>query len=128
MASPPVEPAPDASLSAWLRLTLTRGLGLEAQRRLLSVFGPPERLFAASGSAIASAVGDKAARLLAAFDDDAAIARALDWASQPGNHILTLADAAYPCALLEIPDPPLLLYVKGRVDLLNRRALAEEIF
>ncbi|MFZ2525990.1 MAG: DNA-processing protein DprA, partial [Candidatus Ferrigenium altingense] len=30
----------------------------------------------------------------------------------------------YPQALLNIPDPPLLLYVKGRLDLLNRPALA----
>lgn len=112
------------STAAWLRLSLTRGLGLDAQRRLLSVFGPPERLFAASGSAIAAAVGDKAARAIAAFDDDAAIARAIEWAGLPGNHILTLADATYPQALLEIPDPPTLLYVKGCVDLLNKRALA----
>ena len=124
MARSPVEPVSDASLAAWIRLTLTRGLGLEAQRRLLSSFGPPERVFAASGPAIAAAVGDKAARLLAAFDDDAAIARTLDWARQPGNHLVTLADAAYPHALLEIPDPPTLLYVKGRVELLNQRALA----
>lgn len=114
----------DASAAAWLRLSLTRGLGLDAQRRLLSVFGPPERLFAATGSAIAAAVGDKAARAIAAFDDDAAVARAIEWAGLPGNHIVTLADAAYPQALLEIPDPPTLLYVKGRVDLLNKRALA----
>ena len=124
MARSPVEPVSDASLAAWIRLTLTRGLGLDAQRRLLSSFGPPERVFAASGPAIAAAVGEKAARLLAAFDDDAAIARTLDWARQPGNHLVTLADAAYPQALLEIPDPPTLLYVKGRVELLNQRALA----
>jgi DNA processing protein len=129
-ATPDVAPAmasqtaPDPALAAWLRLTLTRGLGLETQRRLLSVFGPPERLFAASGSAIAEAIGARPARLLAAFDDDAAIAHALDWGRQPGNHILTLADAAYPRALLEIPDPPTLLYVKGRVELLNHPALA----
>ena len=114
----------DASVAAWLRLTLTRGIGLDAQRRLLSVFGPPERIFAAPGSAVASAVGDKAARLLAAFDDDEAVARALEWSEQPGNHLVTLADTAYPKALLEIPDPPTLLYVKGRVELLNARALA----
>ncbi|MCE1695289.1 DNA-protecting protein DprA, partial [Enterobacter hormaechei] len=37
---------------------------------------------------------------------------------------ITLADAAYPHALLEIADPPTLLYVKGRAELLNNRALA----
>ncbi|MBU0600968.1 MAG: DNA-processing protein DprA [Gammaproteobacteria bacterium] len=114
----------DASAAAWLRLTLTHGLGLESQRRLLSVLGPPERIFAASGTAIAAAVGERAARALAAFDGDADVARALEWLAQPGNHLITLADKAYPAALLEIPDPPTVLYVKGRVELLNARALA----
>ncbi|MBP6097450.1 MAG: DNA-processing protein DprA [Methyloversatilis sp.] len=114
----------DASAAGWLRLTLTRGLGLEAQRRLLSVFGLPERIFSASGAAIASAVGERAARAIAAFDDEAAIERTLEWSVLPGNHLVTLADASYPQTLLEIADPPTLLYVKGRVDLLNGRALA----
>lgn len=50
--------------------------------------------------------------------------RALDWAGKPGNRILTLADPDYPQLLLESADPPSLLYVKGRVELLNRPALA----
>ncbi len=114
----------DASLAAWLRLTLTRGVGLETQRRLLSVFGLPEHIFAAAGTAVRAAVGERAARALAAFDGDEQVARTLAWASQPGNHLITLADAAYPQALLEIADPPTLLYVKGRPELLNTRALA----
>lgn len=116
--------ASDASTAAWLRLTLTRGVGLETQRRLLSVFGLPEHIFAASGTAVRAAVGERAARALAAFDGDEQVARTLTWASQPGNHLITLADAAYPQALLEIADPPTLLYVKGRPELLNNRALA----
>lgn len=116
--------ASDASTAAWLRLTLTRGVGLETQRRLLSVFGLPEHIFAAAGTAVRAAVGERAARALAAFDGDEQVARTLAWASQPGNHLITLADAAYPQALLEIADPPTLLYVKGRAELLNNRALA----
>ena len=49
---------------------------------------------------------------------------ALAWLEDSNNHIVTLADSDYPQALLNIPDPPLLLYVKGRLDLLNRPALA----
>ncbi len=114
----------DASAAAWLRLSLTRGLGLEAQRRLLSAFGLPERIFAAPGTAISAAVGERAARALSAFSEDEAVARAIQWAGQSGNHIITLADAAYPRALLEISDPPTLLYAKGRIDLLNAPSLA----
>ena len=38
--------------------------------------------------------------------------------------VITLADEAYPRLLLEIADPPPLLYARGRVELLQRPALA----
>jgi DNA processing protein len=37
---------------------------------------------------------------------------------------LTLADTAYPKSLLEIPDPPLMLYAKGRIELLSANSIA----
>jgi DNA processing protein len=54
----------------------------------------------------------------------AQIDQTLRWASTPGNRILTLADANYPASLLNTADPPLLLYVKGRIELLTRPSLA----
>ena len=56
------------------------------------------------------------------FDDYVGDVRA--WASTPGNRLLTLADAAYPQALLTMPDPPPLLYAKGRLELLQARSVA----
>ena len=46
------------------------------------------------------------------------------WLEDPANRILTPADRNYPQRLLQIPDPPPLLYVKGRSELLSRPALA----
>ena len=46
------------------------------------------------------------------------------WLKDPQNRILTIADAEYPQLLLNTVDPPLILYVKGRLDLLNTRSLA----
>jgi DNA processing protein len=114
----------DASLKAWLALSLTRGLGGESARRLLKEFGSPEAVFTASVSSLRSIVkSDVAAGINKGTTDDA-IASALAWLEDSNNHIVTLADSDYPQALLNIPDPPLLLYVKGRLDLLNRSALA----
>lgn len=115
---------PDHPLAGWLRLTLTPGVGLETQRKLLSAFGLPERIYAASGSAVAAAVGDRAARALAQGPDETRVQTAIDWSEQPGNHILTLADASYPARLLECADPPTLLYAKGCLALLGRPAVA----
>lgn len=110
--------------AAWLRLTLTPGLGPTAQRQLLAAFGPPDALYTASHSSLAGVVGGPAARLLLEHDASAAVAQALAWLDEPGNALLTLGDAAYPAGLLEIPDPPVCLYVKGDVSLLQRPGLA----
>jgi DNA processing protein len=114
----------DASLKAWLALSLTCGLGGESARRLLREFSSPEAVFAASISSLKSVVkADIAAEISKGIDDDVVVP-ALIWLEDPNNHIVTLADSDYPQALLNIPDPPLLLYVKGRLDLLNRASLA----
>ncbi|MGB4066133.1 MAG: DNA-processing protein DprA [Azonexus sp.] len=110
-------------LAAWLRLTLIPGIGGESQRKLLAAFGLPEAVFAAGRLAARSVIGDRA-DLLFDFDPAAEVDRSIEWASQPGQHILTLADDAYPKALLEIADPPSLLYVRGNPTILKMRCLA----
>ena len=114
----------DVSLKAWLALSLTRGLGGESARRLLKEFGSPDAVFAASIRSLKSIVkADVAAEISKGISDDQ-LAPALAWLEDSNNHIVTLADSDYPQALLNIPDPPLLLYVKGRLESLNRSALA----
>ncbi len=110
-------------LAAWLRLTLIPGIGGETQRKLLAAFGLPEAVFAAGRLAARSVIGDRA-DLLFDFNPSEAVDRSLVWASQPGQCLLTLADAAYPRSLLEIPDPPSILYVRGNPGLLRNRGLA----
>ena len=112
------------SLSGWLRLTLIPGIGGETQRKLLSAFGLPQAIFSAGHSAVRGVVGGKAASLLFATDNQALVERACAWSAGEHQHIVTLADPEYPQALLEIPDPPTLLYVRGRLELLNRPSLA----
>jgi DNA processing protein len=81
-------------------------------------------VFAASPATLRAALGGALAERLPAHDCAAGVEAALDWAAQPGNRILTLADADYPRALLTAADPPTLLYAKGDVALLNRPAFA----
>ncbi len=111
-------------LSGWIRLTAIPGVGSESQRQLLKAFGPPEAIFAAGPAALRTVVGDALATNLLAHAARAEIDAALAWVAEPGNRIVTLGDADYPQALLTTPDPPVLLYVKGRTDLLNRPAIA----
>lgn len=111
------------SLIAWLRLTLVPGIGGERQRKLLAAFGLPEAIFAASREALHAIVGKWADTLLDT-DTAQAVDAAQAWADQAGQHILTLADPNYPASLLEIPDPPSLLYVRGNPALLHQPGLA----
>ncbi|MBL8396519.1 MAG: DNA-protecting protein DprA [Candidatus Accumulibacter sp.] len=115
---------PSESLAGWLRLTLIPGIGGDRQRKLLGAFGLPEAIFATSHRALAELIGDKAASVLLSTDNRQAVDRAMTWADQPRHALVCLADPAYPRALLQIPDPPALLYVRGRLDLLNTPAIA----
>ncbi|MGE5794354.1 MAG: DNA-processing protein DprA [Bacteroidota bacterium] len=115
---------PDAELAAWLRLTLVPGLGGQGLRKLLGDFGLPSRVLGAGRAALARSVGDALAGRVLADDGAAAVDAALRWAEAPGHAIVTLADAAYPQQLLEIADPPALLYVIGDAALPARRGLA----
>ncbi len=114
-------------LADWLRLVLTDGVGPQTARALLARFGLPGEVLAAGFPALQKCVPEKVAYALSGSMLDemhAQIEATLAWASQPGNHVLTLADAGYPASLLTIPDPPPLLYAKGRIELLSRPAIA----
>ena len=99
-------------------------MGEARQRLLLSAFGLPEQVFASGVRALAGVIGHDLATRLLAHDASTAIATHLAWAREPGNHIITLADHEYPRALLTIADPPVLLFARGRIELLQRDALA----
>ena len=114
----------DADLAAWIRLSLVPGLGGQGMRKLLGAFGLPQQVFDAGRGALGRVVSADIAARIVAEPDAAAIDAALDWAATDGNALLTLADADYPQTLLETPDPPALLYLRGRRELLARPGLA----
>lgn len=112
------------SLSAWLRLTLTPGISSGLQRQLLRAFGLPEHVYDAGSTALRRHLDEPQLRQLLQHDASGQIEASLDWAAQPGNHVVTLADEAYPKALLDIPDPPTLLYITGDPTALAKPMLA----
>ena len=114
----------DPGLEAWLSLCLAPGLGASTIRRLLKEFGLPENVLAADSASRARVAGAEAAFALKSAKVEASIERTLQWASLPGRHLVTLADTVYPRSLLQISDPPPLLYAHGVLDLLGKPALA----
>ena len=114
-------------LGAWLRLTLSHGVGNGAARSLLARFGLPQAIFQQSEAGLRACVTASQARALGT--EPPAWSTLLDttwrWLHEgPGTHgaaraIVTLGDSRYPPALLETEDPPLLLYLMGPARLLE---------
>jgi DNA processing protein len=110
-------------IASWLRLALTPGVGNAGARKLMAAFGPPSSLFSAPPSALREFAGPALAAALTQEPlEFAAQLRATEaWLDQERadvpRHVLHLADPDYPPALLNTEDPPLMLYVLGRVRL-----------
>ena len=107
-------------LAAWLRLSLTPGVGLSSARKLLAAFGLPEAIFSQPRSALMQVVSAAQASALRSESPELAAHIEVTWQwlqEQPAHRqVMALGDAAYPAALLTIEDPPLLLYAMGRLD------------
>jgi DNA processing protein len=111
-------------VESWLALSMIDGLGDESIRKLLAAFDSPAKIFSASSKELEQVVKRKAARSLARGADAGKVASGLKWLDNPENSIITLADPDYPPLLLNIADPPPLLYFKGRRELLSLPMLA----
>ncbi len=114
----------DAPLASWLALNQIQGLGNESLRKLLLAFGSPENIFLTPVSELNRFVKPAISRVISEGINPHALAQTEMWLQDPINHVLTIADADYPQSLLNISDPPFLIFVKGRVDLLNAPSLA----
>lgn len=118
---------PDA-LQAWVRLSLAPPKAYSAIVALLEAYGSPQAIFRQSQSALSRFVDSALASRWAADPDpdlQALLIRTEQWlASSPEHHVLTLADSAYPSALLSAQSPPLVLYGRGQLSTLQRPSLA----
>ena len=115
---------PCKDIQYWVALSLIPGLGSESLRKLLMAFATPEQVFGASHSALSKIVRSNVAQAITQTDVDTASGATMQWLDDPLNQLITLADPDYPRALLEITDPPPILYLKGQRALLNHAAIA----
>lgn len=110
-------------LKFWIWFSELRGLQNQTRLALLHHFGSPEAVFYADREEILLTDGmtpEQAARLT---DHDLAGAqKILGRCEELGISLLTIQDAAYPRRLLNIYDPPCLLYVRGRLPAFDEEA------
>ena len=113
-----------AEKTLWIGLSKIDGLDAQTFCELLKVFGNPRNIYAASFQQLKTVVADHIATEISRGLNEEALAESMRWLSLENNFLVTLADSHYPKALLEINDPPPVLYAKGKLGLLNQPSIA----
>ena len=121
----PLTEAPSGHALEWLALSLTPGVGPSRARRMTEFFGGIEALFRASLTELeATGVQAAAAQSLGTGRSIELAHEEMARASAIGVQVVALDDVAYPAHLKQIYDPPLVLYVRGNVEVLSQPGIA----
>ncbi len=111
----------------WYRLSFNHGLSYAQKLALLKGLSLPENIFAASTRELAEIIGELAAFAMQeqrAEVEKGLVASAL-WLNQsPEHHLISLVDARFPKGLLDLADPPMLLFAHGDLASLDGPSLA----
>jgi len=114
----------EASLS-WLALTLTPGIAARLSARLLREYGSPEGVFRAPLTGIeACNVPAPAAQAIFKKQLFWRAEKEVDALRKVGGKLVNWKEPEYPQALLQIYDPPVMLYVRGDALVLNSPSLS----
>jgi DNA processing protein len=109
----------------WLALRMTPGLGTRKAGQLIDIFRSPRAVLRASRSELeAAGLAASVAQSLAsgcAFEDAASQQEKL---AEVGATLVPVTDSRYPPLLRDIYDPPPLLFVRGRIELLETLMIA----
>jgi DNA processing protein len=113
-----------SSLENWLTLLHTPGIGPSTFHTLLDHFGSADAVLNASNSELSGLSLNNDTISALNHQEKPDITADLDWASEPGHHIITFADERYPAQLKDLTDAPPVLYVRGDPDYLLQPQLA----
>jgi DNA processing protein len=109
----------------WLALRLVPGLGARKSKQLLDEFGTPQAIFRAPRSELeASGISGSIAQSIASGCSFEEAVLQQQKTVESGTEVIPIRDPRYPPRLREIFDPPVLLFAKGKVELLQTPALA----
>jgi len=111
-------------IALWIALNQIQGLGNIGICQLLARFGSPEDIFSASINQLHEVVDKEISQKINKGVDIEVIKPTLDWLKKDKAHFVTLADTAYPQRLLEISNPPAILYAIGDLHWLNHPSVA----
>ncbi len=110
----------------WIGLNGIPGVGRITFRRLVALFGSPERALSASHEDLRKIgmLSDKVAAAIGSFPWQEHAKHEISKATEANVTIVTADSPAYPESLRNTPDPPPYLYVKGELHIEDRKAVA----
>ncbi|QDU54035.1 DNA-processing protein DprA [Aeoliella mucimassa] len=113
-------------LLAEVRLSLVKDVGPRTYCNLIAAFGSAEAALSASTSDLqrVDGIGPKVAKRIAEAPPADQVETELRIAARYGIRVVARSDDAYPKPLLEIADPPPLLYVRGTLEPKDTLAVA----
>ncbi len=115
----------DENVLYGLALTRIEGLGIRGAHKLLNRFGSPQAPYMASLTELETS--GLPAHVCQAIFAQAGMKEAekeIEEATKLGCSLIAFASEEYPPRLREIPDPPLVLYVRGDAQVLSQPAVA----
>ncbi|MFN8418402.1 MAG: DNA-processing protein DprA [Anaerolineae bacterium] len=106
-----------SDLRYWVGFNRTKGIGPVRLRALIDHFGSIEAAWKASDAALRAAhiLDQRTIQSLLTTRSSTDLDVELSRLAIANVTVITLADAGYPVALRQIPDPPPLLYVRGEL-------------
>ncbi len=116
-----------ASTLDWINLSLVPGLGLGGYWRLIEHFRSPAEVFRASQKELLQVDGIKERQvsgLFTAADNRNRGEQELERLAALGGVAISFADDAYPSLLQQLVDPPPVLYILGRSELVSTPCVA----
>ena len=112
-----------SSLKYWIWLSSANGVGAVTAGQLLAHFGSPEKVFFAGAQEYGGVGGITRGDIKQLMNKDLAPANdILSSCTEAGCRIMTIQDAEYPDRLRNTYDPPVILYIRGKLPVIDDEA------
>ena len=123
---PPIRSVPDEDRASFIRLSLVNGVGPRLLAGLIDHFGSATEVLKATLSQLGqvSRIGPKLSTLIRDSGSSDLADRVLQHCNEHGVRIIVAGDPQFPRLLAELPDPPVILFVRGTFEKADQLSIA----
>ncbi len=110
----------------WIWLSLIRGIGNKKKQMLLERYETPERIYNLNSKEVTNIkeLAKEAINNILDKNIRNKIENHIEYMQKNNIELITIKDKEYPAKLKNIYDPPIVLYIKGDINILDNRSIA----